>query len=197
MDAPYGQHDILNGISKDAVPFAIETVFSELPLLKYSISRHQDHLHDAEEAHVKQSHLLDIYLREGPQAFMLWHAFQDVVQLPSKYKLGQRWEHRLIGIDWSDFLQVMVALGLGSCVREFSDRILRRELRVQPKWDLRKSLFVAVSSGSTGIALDVILCGADPNKRDPNGFSPLEDACIRGDRMMVDVLIRSGAKVNT
>lgn len=168
---------------------AIKLVFSELPLLEYAIQALATRLTSAEESQISQVAILDTLLHKGPQCLRLWYSFQDVLYLPSG--------HRLHHIEWSDFLQASVSLGLDSCIRELSVQLSLRNISLPPSCDPTQSLSVAALYSSSGIVSELIACGANPNARNKGQDTPLDVACRTGDVKMVTTLLNMGAKVNS
>ncbi|KAL6874771.1 hypothetical protein J3F83DRAFT_728636 [Trichoderma novae-zelandiae] len=167
---------------------AIKLVFSELPLLEYCIQSLEAHLVSAEQSQISQAAVLDMLLDQGPQCLRLWYSFQDGLHLPRAHRFHQ--------IDWGDFLQAFVALGLKSCIHELSYRLSLKEMSLPRSCDLTQSLFIAVYYSSPDIVRTLIACGANPNARNKEDYTPLDNACRNGDAKMVTALIDSGAKVH-
>ncbi|KAL7815164.1 hypothetical protein V8C26DRAFT_429541 [Trichoderma gracile] len=167
---------------------AIKLCFSELPLLEYCIQSLETHLASAEQTQISQAAVLDMLLDQGPQSLRLWYSFQDGLHLPRAHRFHQ--------IDWGDFLQAFVALGLKSCIRELRYRLSLKNMVLPPSCDLTQSLFIAVYYSSPDIVRELIACGANPNVRNKEDYTPLDIACRKGDAEMVTALLNSGARVN-
>ncbi|KAK1238471.1 hypothetical protein MKX07_006617 [Trichoderma sp. CBMAI-0711] len=167
---------------------AIKLVFSELPLLEYCIQSLEAHLVSAEQSQISQAAVLDMLLEHGPQCLRLWYSFQDGLHLPRAHRFHQ--------IDWGDFLQAFVALGLKSCIRELRNRLLLKTMSLPNSCDLNQSLFIAVYYSSPDVIRELVACGANPNARNREDYTPLDNACRKGDAEMVNALLNSGAMVN-
>ncbi|KAL6872219.1 hypothetical protein HDV57DRAFT_505984 [Trichoderma longibrachiatum] len=167
---------------------AIDLVFSELPLLEYCIQSLEAHLASAEQSQIPQAAVLDMLLDQGPQSLRLWYSFQDGLHLPRAHRFHQ--------VDWGDFLQAFVALGLKSCIRELSYRLSLRRMSLPQSCNLSQALFLAVYYSSPDIVRELITCGANPNARNKEGYTPLDNACRKGDAEMVTALLNLGAMVN-
>ncbi|OQV09141.1 NACHT domain-containing protein [Cladophialophora immunda] len=167
-----------------------DIVFSELPLLKYAITSLQNHLRRAEEARIFQSSIVDLAFGGNTWWHYIWYSFQNAFFLPRRHRFHQ--------VNWADFLQACVALGLGSCIHEVRNRVLDATYQLPPAWNfwsLEKALDIAVTFGLREIARDLIACGVNLEARDTAELSFLDNACIRGDVPMVKMFVLSGAAV--
>ncbi|KAG8531813.1 uncharacterized protein KY384_003449 [Bacidia gigantensis] len=171
----------------DEVPYLTAVVFWELPILKYAVSNLEYHLREAAKSSVSQGPLIDFLIHEESKCFLVWYALQNALYLPRK--------HRLHSVDWTDLLQVFVGLELESCVHEIRTRVINKELQLPTHWKLNRALSLAISLHSSCMAFDVISCGVDINERDINNLSHLDNACQRGHKNIVKVLLDAGADV--
>lgn len=171
---------------------AVELVFSELPLLKYSLQAFEYHINYAERFRIPQTSIVEVFLHKGPRFLRLWYSFQDALYLPRNHHF-----HRA---NWDDFLQGAVVLGLTSCIHELGIRLSNQSLRALPSsCDPVKALFIAVHQRSSAAVGHLVACGADTNARAANGQGddcPLDIACREQDTQTVRELIQHGAMVN-
>ncbi|KAI1322415.1 hypothetical protein F5Y16DRAFT_416034 [Xylariaceae sp. FL0255] len=172
-------------------PFQVaKLVYSDLPLLEYSILSLQSHLSSAESLRPLQSHIWEIVRRNRGRVFLLWYQLQDAFYLARN--------HVFHTIDWHPDIQVAVAFSLGSWVRELKMRIHDGRAVSPPVTIASQTLNLAVKQGFVEMARDLIACGADPNGRETHtNYRPLENACIMRNCQMVKMLIECGSNVNT
>lgn len=172
-----------------SVNYARNIVFSELPLLEYCVRFLPDHLRFAEDCQVSQTSLLAMFLDHGTRSLQILYSLQTAWSF-----LTDHWFHL---VQWSDPLQALVALKLGSCVRELRHRVRTEGLQIPASWNLSQSLFLAVHGGLLMIARDLVQCGVDVNQKNHDGWSPLHQACYYKDTPMVGLLLQAGASVRS
>jgi hypothetical protein len=89
-------------------------------------------------------------------------------------------------------------LGGGGVEVEIPKILRKRKLTSEEKAQKRApELFRAVKSGNKANVINLIDGGIKPNVVDINGWTPLHHACIRGFTTLVEVLLRSGANIES